>query len=95
MAITLAGVGRGADAVREAEASVRLMPVSLDALSGPEMTMTLAVVLLRTGDAERAITILEQLLALPTFISRTLLRAIPVFAPLRANSRFERLVAGN
>jgi TolB-like protein/Flp pilus assembly protein TadD len=92
LALALAGSGRGAEAVREGEAAVRLLPVSLDAVAGPQLVITLAQVLIRTGDAERAITLLEDMLARPTVISRTLLRTDPAYAALRGNARFERLV---
>jgi len=92
LAIALAGSGRGADAVREGDAAVRLLPVSQDAVAGPQLVISLAQVLIRTGDAERAITLLEEMLARPTVISRTLLRTDPAYAPLRGNPRFERLI---
>ncbi len=93
LAIALAGSGHAADAVREGEVAVRLLPVSVDALTGSELAETLAQVLIRTGDADRAIALLEDLLDRPSFISRTLLRTDPVYAPLRGNPRFDRLIA--
>ena len=59
---------------------------------GPQMLITLAQVLIRTGDAERALTLLEDMLARPTVISRTPLRTDPAYAALRGNPRFERLI---
>jgi len=95
LAIALAGMGRAAEAVREGEAAVRLLPVSTDALTGLELSITFAQVLIRTGDPDRAITLLEDALARPSFVSRTLLRTDPAYAPLRGNPRFERLINGN
>jgi len=92
LAIALAGAGRGAEAVREGEAAVRLLPTSKDALAGPQLETTLAQVLIRAGEADRAISLLEDLLGRPTFVTRALLRTDPAYAALRGNPRFERLV---
>jgi hypothetical protein len=46
------------------------------------------------GEHDRAIDVLERLLAVPYLISRASLKVDPNFAPLRGNPLFDRLVAG-
>jgi hypothetical protein len=46
------------------------------------------------GQDESAITLLEQVVAGPIWITPAYLRVDPTWVPLRGNPRFERLVAG-
>jgi TolB-like protein/Tfp pilus assembly protein PilF len=95
LAIAYAGIGRNADAVREAREALRLMPPERDALTGAQLEQTLAQVLLMTGDTAAALDHLERVMAGPALLTPALLRADPLYAPLRGNPRFERLIAGN
>ena len=95
LAYGYSALGRHAEAIRAAERAVALLPVSADAMLGPDRVQTLAEVLVAAGEHERAIDRLAYLLAIPSFLSRWMLAADPVWAPLRGNPRFERLAAGN
>ena len=46
------------------------------------------------GEPEKALDQLEPLLRMPYYLSPGWLKIDPTFAPLRGNSRFERLIAG-
>jgi serine/threonine-protein kinase len=95
LAIAYAGIGRNADAVREAQEALRLMPPERDALTGVQHEQTLAEVLLMTGDTAAALDHFERVMAVPALLTAALLRTDPLYAPLRGNPRFERLIAGN
>ncbi len=95
LAYAYAGAGRSAEAVREAQEALRLMPPERDALTGMQLVQTLAEVLLMTGDTAGALDQLERVMAGPALLTPALLRADPLYAPLRGNPRFERLIAGN
>jgi hypothetical protein len=48
----------------------------------------------RLGESDEAISQLEQLLKVPSVLSRNYLRLDPLFTPLRSNPRFQRLIQG-
>ena len=85
-------LGRKAAALREATRAVELLPVSRDAVDGHNYLQDLDVGEVLVGEYDAAITHLEQLLRIPSDISIPLLRVHPMWAPLRANPRFRRLV---
>jgi eukaryotic-like serine/threonine-protein kinase len=86
---------RPVDAIREGEEAVRLLPVSKEAYRGANLVAALALIYTLAGRQAAAIERLEYLLTIPSSISGPLLRADPRWASLRANPRFQKLVAGN
>jgi tetratricopeptide (TPR) repeat protein/tRNA A-37 threonylcarbamoyl transferase component Bud32 len=88
-----AGLGRGAEAVREGKRAIELLPVSRDAVHGPPLLQALMDVYLTLGDADHAIDMLEKLLAVPSEMSITCARVDPHFNPIRQNPRFQALIA--
>ncbi|MGE5232022.1 MAG: protein kinase domain-containing protein, partial [Deltaproteobacteria bacterium] len=94
LGLALAYQGRKADAIREGQRSVELLPMSKDAFSGPYMQHQLVRIYILVGEPEKALDLLEPLLKIPYSLSPALLRIDPNFAPLRGNPRFEKLAAG-
>ena len=94
LALAYAGLGRRADAVRLGRKGAALVPISRDALAGPIALVRLAAVYVLAGEYDAAIDELEYLLSIPAPMSASLLRVDPLYAPLRGNTRFERLVEG-
>jgi serine/threonine-protein kinase len=92
--LTLAMMGRSAEAVREAERGAALSPLSMDAYTGAYLQHQLARVYIMVGQRQRALDVLEPLLKMPYYLSPGWLRIDPTFAPLRGDARFEKLVAG-
>jgi TolB-like protein len=92
LALAYAGLGRRADAVRLGRKGAALVPVSRDAFAGPIALVRLAAVYVLAGEYDAAIDELEYLLSIPAPMSASLLRVDPLYAPLRRNPRFERLV---
>jgi serine/threonine-protein kinase len=90
--LILASLGRVAEGVAESERGVALMPLKRDYFSGSYLQHQLARTYLAAGQPERALDILERLLAQPYYLSRGWLRIDPQFAPLRSNPRFQRLI---
>jgi tetratricopeptide (TPR) repeat protein len=91
--LSLAYAGRHAEAIAEGERGVGLLPVERDAVNGPYQVHLLARIYLLAGEREKALDLLEQLLARPYYLSPAWLRIDPTFASLKGDSRFIQLVS--
>jgi TolB-like protein/tetratricopeptide (TPR) repeat protein len=94
LGLMLAYLGRRAEAIREGELGLAMLPLSRDANNGPYMQHQLVRIYLIVGEKEKALDALEPLLRIPYNLSPGWLRIDPNFASLRDDPRFERLVAG-
>jgi tetratricopeptide (TPR) repeat protein len=92
--LALAYLGRKAEAIREGQRGVALLPISQDASNGPYFQHQLARIYLLVGEPEKALDQLEPLLRIPYYLSPGWLRIDPTFDPLRGNPRFRKLVEG-
>jgi serine/threonine-protein kinase len=90
--LTLAYLGRKAEAIAEGEGAVTL---GRGTIFGAYYQHQLARIYLLLGEPEKAVNQLEQLLKVPYYLSPGWLRIDPTFAPLKGNPRFERLIAGS
>ena len=88
-----AGLGRKAEAIREAETAVALLPIEKDSFYGPDMVYNLAMVHAWTGERAQAIAQLATLAKTPGGPSYGDLRFNPCWDSLRGDPRFEKLVA--
>ncbi len=93
LGIAYAALGRRSDAVREAEISVSLEPLTEDAFWGAFSLASLAQVYVMVGEYDAAVEQLETLLQIPSPYSPTWLRIHPWWQPLRGHPRFEELLA--
>ncbi len=94
LGLSLAYLGRKAEAVREGQRGVDLLPISKDASTGPYIQLQLARIYILVGEPEKALDQLEPLLKIPYYLSPGWLRIDPTFDPLRKNPRFMKLVEG-
>jgi TolB-like protein len=94
LGIAYAGLGRKADALREGEEGVRLMPLDREAWRGGFRVLQLARIEAMVGEDERAIEHLGQLLSIPFDLTAAELRIDPTWDGLRGNPRFEALLSG-
>ena len=94
LGLSLAYLGRKAEAIREAERAVELLPTSRDAHFGPYIQHQLVRVYILTGENEKALDTLEPLLKIPYHLTPEWLDIDPNFDPLRQSSRFKSLVSG-
>jgi len=89
---SLALNGRKAEAIDEAERSLKMRETALDASTGPYVRYQAARVLIQSGAYDRALDIIEPLLTTNySDLTPDWLRLDPVFRPLKGNARFERL----
>jgi tetratricopeptide (TPR) repeat protein len=94
LGLALAYLGRKADAMREGERGVALLPISKDGYTGPYLQHQLARIYTLVGEQEKALDQLEPLLKVPYHLSPGWLRIDPEFTALKGNPRFEKLRAG-
>jgi len=91
LAHAYAGLGRKEDALREAQHTVEVLPISKDYQLGADIEIERAAVEARVGETDAAIEHIRQLLSIPCNLSPALLRIDPWWAPLRADPRFQKL----
>jgi tetratricopeptide (TPR) repeat protein len=89
-ALVLAGDKDGA--IRAGERSLALRETALDLVNGPYYKYQVARIYIQAGRYDRALDLIEPLLAPPGDLTPGWLRIDPVFTPLRRHPRFERLV---
>ena len=93
LGLSLAYLGRKAEAIREAERAVAILPISREAHRGPYVQHQLARVYILTGENEKALdntgTVAEDSVPPHARLAR---RSIPNFDPLRQTPRFKSLI---
>jgi serine/threonine-protein kinase len=94
LGLALAYLGRKADAIREGQRGVELVPLSADVQTGGYLQHQLVRIYLLVGEPEKALDELEPLLKTSYLLSPGWLRIDPTFEPLRGNPRFRRLTEG-
>ena len=88
----LALTDRKADAVEAGERSLAMRETLVDAVNGPYVRYQVARIFIQAGRYDRALDLIEPLLAKPGDITAGWLRIDPIFTTLRGNPRFERLI---
>ncbi len=87
-----AGLGRKEEAIREGLRAVELLPISRDALVGPNYVLELAWIYAMVGEPEAAIEQLDRYLSVPANWSIEGLLHDPLLDLLRDHPRFQALV---
>jgi TolB-like protein/Tfp pilus assembly protein PilF len=80
-------------ALQEAKHAIDLMPISKDIYDGGLVLEGLAQVYTWSDEHDRAVDLLQKLVAMPSYINYARLKFHPLWKPLRGNPRFEAIVA--
>src|SRR6266705_5955794 len=87
-----AGLGEKDLAIREAQHAIDLMPISKDIYDSALVLEGLAQVYTWSGDRDHAIELVQKLLTMPGYTNYGRLQLHPLWAPLRGDPRFEKIV---
>ena len=93
LGLIFAGLGRCDEAKAEAKRAVDLLPESKDAFDGPILVMSRARIHMMCGDLDTTFALFEHSLQSPAGITANELRFDPIWDPLRADPRFEQMLA--
>ena len=85
--------GNRDEAIRVGRRAVEFLPTSRDAYDGPLIATKLAVIYAQVGETDRALELLAELIKIPNGPTAGTLRLEPEWDPLRADARFEKLLA--
>jgi serine/threonine protein kinase/Tfp pilus assembly protein PilF len=88
-----AALGQKEAAIQNAKRAVERLPVSRDAVNGPDFVVNLATVYAWTNEPDLALQELTTSARTPAGITYGLLKLDPRWDPLRTDPRFEKLVA--
>jgi tetratricopeptide (TPR) repeat protein len=88
-----AALGKKAEAVREGQRAVELLPITKDALNGALLIQYFAVTCAWTNEKKLALEQLAIAARIPSNVSYGYLRLHPYWDPLRGDPRFETIVA--
>jgi tetratricopeptide (TPR) repeat protein len=87
-------LGRKQDAIQETKRAVELLPVAKDAVDGPSLVVNLEIVYVWTGEPDLAFQALDVSVRTPASgITYGELKLGPDWDPVRADPRFEKLLA--
>jgi tetratricopeptide (TPR) repeat protein len=87
-----AQLGRNEDAAGEGERAAELLPVTKDALDGPEILTLLAEIYAQTGQTDHALDLLERVAPMNFGPQHGDLKLNAMWDPLRHNPRFDAVV---
>jgi serine/threonine-protein kinase len=93
LALADAALGNKQDAITEGRRAVEVLPVTKDAIIGALLVKYLAVVYAWTGEKDLALEQLSIAAKIPCSLSYGELRLHPFWDPLRADPRFQQIVA--
>lgn len=92
LGLTYAGLGRKEEAIGAGKHALELLPEAKDAFDAPILVVALARIYAITGEAQKAIDLLEHSLRTPAGTNVNELRLDPTWDVLRSAPRFQRLI---
>jgi len=88
-----AGLGRSAEAIREGQHAVELLPVSKESINGSLLMQYLAVIYTWVGEKDLAFEQLAATIAIPSQLNYGELQLNPAWDALRGDARFKKIIS--
>lgn len=93
VSISYGGLGQKEEAIKWGKMAMKTTPLSKNPFQGAEVVERYAEMLIMIGEYDEAIEKLEQLLSIPSLVTRTTLKFNKYYDPLRKHPRFIKLIA--
>jgi len=94
LSLAHAAKGEKGKTLEEARQAMAVLPLEADAVRGGANLQLSAAAAVLVGANDQALTLLQELLTIPSLVSPALLRVDPWFDPIRQDARFKQLVSG-
>ena len=92
-AFVYARLGMREEALEQADRSLEIMPVSLDAMDGSQRLLHFARTSVVLGDYDRAVELIGRLVEVPILLTPAMLRCDPFWSPLVGHAEYDALIA--
>ena len=93
LAFVYARLGMREEALEQADRSLEIMPVSLDAMDGSQRLLHFARTSVVLGDYDRAVELIGRLVEVPILLTPAMLRCDPFWSPLVGHAEYDALIA--
>ena len=92
LGIAYAGLGQKAEAIREGQAGIDLMPITKDFYKGIFRLKDMARIYTMVGEYQKALEVIDHLLSMPSLMSVNLVKKEPAWEPLWGLPDFKKLI---
>jgi len=93
LARLLAELGQTAEVAQQVDTALEILPVSRDAMDGPDLVVDAAIAMMKAGDMDRAVELLTLVVGGVSSFTPGYIAMDPIWDPLREHPGFQALVS--